>query len=89
MFHVPAHKNTTDPAGQVSIASAPAPDFRFLDAGSIVLLRPVSEAAITWCDERFSPESPRHGRGYAIEPRYFVDIADDIDTAGFVVSNQY
>ena len=45
-------------------------DLQFETHGSIVLLRPVSKAAVEWIDEWIGDEAPRWGGAVACEVRY-------------------
>jgi len=85
MFHVPAHKNTDAPAGQVVNAPAPSPDFRVYNAGSIVLLTPLNAAARAHLEETMPEDCAMHGNAYAIEPRYFDALVADLRDADFVL----
>ena len=95
MFHTPAHKITPATAaavfsvyGLVAKQSAePKPDFNVCDAGSIVLLTPITTAAKAWCKEYLPEDCARHGRAYAIEARYICGIIDGLEDDGLILTN--
>ena len=61
-------------------------DFVLIDHGSIVILDPVTDAALEWCYEHLPEDAPRWGRvGYAIELRYIHEIADAAVRDGLTV----
>lgn len=87
MFHIPAHKNTQHPAGQVAIAIEPkGPDFKVSDHFSIVLLKPLTPAAIAWCEEHLPEDVARWAGSIAIGSRFIGDIIDGIELAGLEVA---
>jgi hypothetical protein len=57
--------------------------------GSIVLLRPVSDAGREWLDDNISSDAQRLGDAVACEPRYVRDIADGAQNDGLVVVGQW
>lgn len=65
-------------------------DFHVMNHGSIITLAPITPAAADWCDEHLGEDAMMFGNAYAIEPRYFGDIAmgyqDDGLTANVVVT---
>lgn len=87
MFHIPAHKNVQHPAGQVAIAAPEAgPDFRVADHFSIVLLTPLTPAAVAWCDEHLPEDVARWAGSIAIGSRFIGGIIDGIELAGLEVA---
>lgn len=60
-------------------------DFACIDHGSIVLLVPLTPAAIEWCDEHLPDDGPRLGGSYAIEPRFICNITDGIEADGLTL----
>jgi hypothetical protein len=57
-------------------------DFRVTDAGSIVLLQPLSGAGHDWAKTHLPSDAPMFGTAYAIERRYISDIVDGIQADG-------
>jgi hypothetical protein len=53
-------------------------DFFVEDNGSIVLLRPVTDAAREWTDEHIPQEAMWFGDAVVVEPRYIADIVEGI-----------
>jgi hypothetical protein len=45
-------------------------DFEVDDQGSIVLIRPITDAARNWCNEYLPEDCMMYGSAYAIEHRY-------------------
>lgn len=66
----------------VEIESKPTADFTVENHGSIVLLRPNTEAAREWLDEHISDDAQTFGNAIAIEPRYVGDILYGIEGDG-------
>lgn len=63
-------------------------DFILFDHGSVCVLNPRSEAAVTWIDEHISDEALRWGRhGVVIEPRYVAAILDGINSDGLTLDS--
>jgi hypothetical protein len=60
-------------------------DFTIHDGGSIVLLRPVSNAARDWADTFLPPDAQTLGPSIAIERRYIGDIVEGIIDAGLTI----
>ena len=81
MFHTPAHKNLAAPGHSFVPTPAPECDFRYLNHGSIIILRAVTARAKEWAEENL-PDAASSAFGYSIEPRYFSDVVDGIDNAG-------
>lgn len=68
------------------MASAPTTDFCAIDHGSIVSLVPSSQPAKDWVEEYLPDDALWHGRGVAIERRYWPDIYAGILDASLSVS---
>jgi len=49
-------------------------DFHVNDAGSLVMIEPVTELAKAWCALHLPCDAPRWGKAYAVEPRFVADI---------------
>jgi hypothetical protein len=49
-------------------------DVAVLNAGSLVIITPITEEAQQWCEEHLPADAPMLGNGYAVEPRYAPDI---------------
>ena len=62
-------------------------DFVTQDHGSIVLLKPLSEAGKIWIDEHIGQgdEVQYWGDSVVVEPRYIRDIIDGIEADGYKV----
>ena len=59
-------------------------DFHATTHGTIVLLTPLTDAAMAFCSERFNEENPRLGEAIPIGTRYAADIMSDLyHTHGF------
>ncbi len=61
------------------------PDFRLLNAGSLILLTPVSSAATRWARVNLPHHALRWGDGIVVEPAYFPTIADAILAADMTI----
>jgi len=61
------------------------PDATISDHGSIVLLHPISEEAITWIDENIGNEAQYFGDALVIERRYVVPIVNGMRADGLEV----
>jgi hypothetical protein len=62
-------------------------DFHISDHGSIITIRPVSEAAHQWLDENVAAETWQwFGGALCAEHRFARDLVDEIAAAGFEVS---
>lgn len=61
-------------------------DFDVQDAGSIILLRTVSEEAADWAAEHLPEDAQRFADAIVIERRYFEDIYEGIVDAGLTIS---
>jgi hypothetical protein len=55
--------------------------------GSLVLLRPVSEAAFDWIEENLPDDRMNFGHAVVVEPRYVLYIVFAMKDAGLVVRN--
>ena len=61
-------------------------DFQIENHGSIVLLRPLTDAAQAWATEHLSgPETQYFGGAVAIEPRYVGAILEGLSDDGLTV----
>ena len=65
-----------------------APDFSFVDHGSIVIMHALTDAALEWVDAHVEYESwQMWGRnGFAIEPRYVGMLMEGIVADGLALS---
>lgn len=62
-------------------------DFHIADHGSIITIRPVSEAARQWLDENVVAEPWQWlGGALCVDPRCARDLIDEITAAGFEIS---
>ena len=62
-------------------------DFLIADHGSIITIRPVSEAARQWLDDNVAAEPWQWlGGALCVEPRCARDIDAEITDAGFEIS---
>jgi hypothetical protein len=52
------------------IAQRPEVDFVIPDEGSIILLRPETDAAQTWIDDHILEDATTWGDAIVVEPRY-------------------
>lgn len=59
------------------------PDFIFHDHGSIWLMFPQNDNAREYAADVLPEDSPMHGEGYAMEPRYVQDIVTALQDDGF------
>ncbi len=57
-------------------------DFDLHDAGSLVMLEPVTDHAKAWCVWHLPDDAPMWGKAYAIEPRFVEDILVGIHEEG-------
>jgi len=60
------------------------PDYQVRDEGSIVLLWPISAAAVAWCDEHLPEDRITWGGATVIEHRYADDIIEGLGADGLV-----
>jgi hypothetical protein len=62
------------------------PDFAVQNHGSIVLLEPLTDEAIDWCNEHLPEDATRWGRdSYVVEPRYVGAIVDGFTEDGLTL----
>jgi hypothetical protein len=62
-------------------------DFQITDQGTIILIRPLTEAACQWLDENVVSEPWQWVQGaLCAEPRFARDLVDEIAAAGFEIS---
>jgi hypothetical protein len=57
-------------------------DFDLHDAGSLIMLEPVTDDAKAWCARHLPDDAPMWGNAYAVEHRFIEDILDGIDQEG-------
>ena len=63
-------------------------DVAIEDHGSVVMVRPTSDAAKEWVDENVQLESWQwHGGAFACDPRMVMDLVDGMADAGLEVSD--
>ena len=60
-------------------------DFTLADSGSVILLRPITEAARDWLVDNVVCDPPRLGEALAVQPRYAEAIVEAIVLEGFFV----
>lgn len=60
-------------------------DFNVQDAGSVLILHPVTEEAIDWVATHLPADAQQWCGGTVIERRYFDDIADGITADGLTI----
>ena len=61
-------------------------DFTITNHGSIVIIEPLTEAAIDWVAEHIPEDAQRWGRaGVVVEPRYVGDIVAGIEADGLEI----
>jgi hypothetical protein len=62
-------------------------DFQIADHGSIISIKPVSEAARTWVDENVVSEPWQWAQGaLCVETRFARDLIIEIEEAGFEIT---
>ena len=61
-------------------------DFTITDSGSIMLLKPETDAARAWTDEHIGDEAQWFCRAVVVEPRYMQPIIDGIEGDGLTVA---
>lgn len=59
-------------------------DFRVRDEGTIVIIWPVTDEAVGWCDEHLPDDCTRWGSGYVIDCRYSHDVIAGMFEDGLV-----
>lgn len=57
-------------------------DFEIDYHGSILVVRPVTEAAKEWTDISIDPTAQWWGQGFAVEPRFVCNLIAGIEEAG-------
>jgi hypothetical protein len=60
-------------------------DFRLLNAGSILILTPLTIPATEWIEKNLSDDRMYWNSGVCIEPRYMPAILDGIAADGFSI----
>jgi len=63
-----------------------SPDFETVNGGSVILVIPLTRDARRWTLNRIEPDVPRLGQGFAVEPRYFPGLVEEIMSAGLEVA---
>lgn len=61
-------------------------DFQVEDHGSLILLRPMTEAAEQWVADFIPAEAIRFGEAVVVEPRYISNIVHGISGDGLAVT---
>ena len=62
-------------------------DFQIADHGSIISIKPVSEAARTWVDENVVSEPWQWlGGALCVDTRYACDLINELAAEGFEIS---
>jgi hypothetical protein len=65
------------------------PDFFVENHGSIFLLKPQTDSAISWVEDHIGPENgfqPHYPHALVVEHRYIADIVASIQNDGLAVS---
>ena len=57
-------------------------DFYAEDNGSIILLRPATNAAVAWAEEFLPEDAPRFGNAYAVERNFICTVLNGIEGDG-------
>jgi len=60
-------------------------DVNIENHGSLVLLRPLTEAASDWLDENISEDAQHFGGAVVVEPRYVEAIVEGMQNDGLEV----
>jgi len=60
-------------------------DVKIENHGSLVLIRPLTEAASDWLDENISEDAPHFGGAVVVEPRYVEAIVEGMQNDGLEV----
>ena len=60
-------------------------DVKIENHGSLVLLRPLTEAASDWLDENISEDAQHFGGAVVVEPRYVEAIVEGMQNDGLEV----
>jgi hypothetical protein len=76
----------TDPNKQSG--TSPTPDFEVQNHGSIFLLKPQNDSAISWIEEHIGADNgyQPYYPTFVIEPRYIADIVAGIQGDGLAVA---
>ena len=61
------------------------PDVNIENHGSLVLIRPLTEAASDWLDENISEDAQHFGGAVVVEPRYVEAIVEGMQNDGLEV----
>ena len=61
-------------------------DFNIYDHGSVLILRPVTEAAKEWASDHLPQDAQQWAGGTVIEPRYFPDIYYGLVSDGLTIA---
>jgi hypothetical protein len=61
-------------------------DFYFRNEGSILMILPVSQDAKTWTTDHVHLEDWQNPNHFAVEPRYFDDLAEGITSDGLTLT---
>jgi len=62
-----------------------SPDFDYVNGGSVILMIPLTSDARRWTRTHIASDTPTLGQGFAVEPRYFLDLVQEIEDAGMMV----
>ena len=60
-------------------------DVKIENHGSLVLIRPLTEAASDWLDENISEDAQHFGAAVVVEPRYVEAIVEGMQNDGLEV----
>ena len=60
------------------------PDYRVTDAGSIILVHPLTPACTVWFDENLPEEVSFFGNALAVERRYIGDLLTGMSNDGLL-----
>ena len=60
-------------------------DVKIENHGSLVLIRPLTEAASDWLDENISEDAQHFGGAVVVEPRYVEAIVEGMQNDGLEV----
>jgi hypothetical protein len=63
-------------------------DFSIEDHGSIILLRPLSDAGREWIEEHVSTERQTFGDAIVVERRYITDLIEGISADGLLFTKK-
>lgn len=59
-------------------------DFRVRDEGTLVIIWPVSNEAVSWANEHLPDDCTRWGDGYVIDHRYAADVISGLFQDGLI-----